>query len=114
MRFLADECIDAAIVGRLRAAGHDVRYVAESDAAADDDAVLRLAVDEARILLTEDKDFGEIVLRSLPATGVILLRIGSGNRDLKWSAAASRLSGSAKNSRPVTLSWSRADFAFAL
>ena len=52
--------------------------------AADDD-VLALAFNERRILLTEDKDFGELVYRlKKPAHGIILIRIAVKNRNLKW------------------------------
>ena len=85
MRFLADECVDASLVENLRAAGHDVRTVQETDPSADDVAVITLAVREDRILLTEDKDFGELCVRHrMPAPGVILLRIGPHLRHHKW------------------------------
>ncbi len=75
MRFLADESCDFAMVRSLRDAGHDVLAVAESARSAPDDAVLRLAAREKRILLTEDKDFGQWVHADQRATGgVIFLR----------------------------------------
>jgi hypothetical protein len=41
-----------------------------------DDELLRIAVSEQRVILTADKDFGELVFRRLiPAVGVILLRL---------------------------------------
>ena len=58
MRFLADESCDFAVVTALRAAGHDVSAVVEISPRAKDVAVLALARSEARVLLTEDKDFG--------------------------------------------------------
>ena len=61
MRFLADESCDFAIVRALRAAGHDVRAVAELSPRADDPEVIRLAASEQRILLTEDRHFGQLV-----------------------------------------------------
>lgn len=75
-RLLADECCDGDLVLLLRQAGHDVRYVAEGDAGRGDDEVLQLAVREDRVLLTEDTDFGELVVRlGKPALGIILLRL---------------------------------------
>jgi predicted nuclease of predicted toxin-antitoxin system len=75
-RLLADECCDGDLVLLLRRAGHDVRYVAEGDAGRSDDEVLRLAFREDRVLLTEDTDFGELVVRlGKPAVGVVLLRL---------------------------------------
>ena len=58
MRFLADESCDFAVVKALRAPGHDVTAVVEISLRAKDPAVLALARSEARVLLTEDKDFG--------------------------------------------------------
>lgn len=58
MRFLADESCDYAVVTALRAANHDVVAVSETNAGAQDALVFAMARDEARVLLTEDKDFG--------------------------------------------------------
>jgi predicted nuclease of predicted toxin-antitoxin system len=44
-----------------------------------------MAREEGRILLTEDKDFGEAVLRHRSCNAVNLLRIGMVGRDLEWS-----------------------------
>ena len=85
MKFLADECCDRDLVGALRNAGYDVLYVLELKPGATDDEVLALAFDQQRILLTEDKDFGELVYRlKKPAHGIILIRIGVKNRSSKW------------------------------
>jgi uncharacterized protein with PIN domain len=75
MRFLADESCDFTVVRALRSAGHDVAAVAEISPRADDEAVARLAVHEDRILITEDKDFGQLVFAErLHTGGVLLLR----------------------------------------
>lgn len=77
MRLLAAECCPAPLVRKLRAAGHDVLYVVESEVleGVTDRAILERAYGDNRIVLTEDKDFGELVYRfQLPARGVILLR----------------------------------------
>jgi len=85
VKFLADECCDAGIVARLRTAGHDVFYVPEQHAGISDDEVLQTSFRESRILLTEDKDFGELVFRlKKPVYGMILIRIGVRERDQKW------------------------------
>jgi predicted nuclease of predicted toxin-antitoxin system len=63
VRLLADECCDPRLVAALRGAGHDVRYVLESDAGASDEHVAALSAEQGRILITEDKDFGELALR---------------------------------------------------
>lgn len=86
MRWLADECVAAPLVGRMRAAGHDVLYMAELMPGATDTDVALRARAEGRLLLTEDKDFGEIVIRrrwSIP--GVVMLRTGSDQTALNWT-----------------------------
>jgi predicted nuclease of predicted toxin-antitoxin system len=57
MRFLADESCDFSVVRALRATGHDVVAVAEVAQRIEDTEVIERAVQEARVLLTEDKDF---------------------------------------------------------
>lgn len=76
MRLLADEGVDAPIVGTLRAEGHEVLYVAELRPGMKDPEVLALAREEGALLLTTDKDFGELVFRQgFLSTGVLLLRL---------------------------------------
>jgi predicted nuclease of predicted toxin-antitoxin system len=76
MRFLADENFPGAAVTALTAVGHDVVWVRASAPGASDADVLAWAGREQRILLTFDKDFGELSGRStLPAScGVVLFR----------------------------------------
>jgi predicted nuclease of predicted toxin-antitoxin system len=81
VRFLADESCDFAVVVALRAAGHDVKAVAEVAPAAADDVVLALARSEGRVLLTEDKDFGQLAHAGGHKTaGVILIRFPASAR----------------------------------
>lgn len=61
MEFLADESCDFSVVRALRGEGHDVRAVAELSPSIEDTEVIQLALQERRILLTEDKDFGQLV-----------------------------------------------------
>ena len=76
MRLLADEGVDVAIVARLRSDGHDVVYVADLAPGVTDEAVLQLANAGERVLLTIDKDFGELVFRQRRvAFGVLLVRL---------------------------------------
>lgn len=83
MNFVADENVDAAIVAQLRDAGHQVWYVAEAASGISDDEVLQQAVDSRAVLLTSDKDFGDLVFRQRKAmAGVLLLRLaGSTSAD---------------------------------
>lgn len=84
MRWLADECVAASLVAFLRADGHDVLYVAEVAAGFSDVDVIALAFREKRLLLTEDKDFGDLVFRrGSAAPGVVLMRIEPENPALK-------------------------------
>ena len=74
-RFLADESCDYSVVRALARAGHEVLAVADLSPRADDESVIGLALREGCILLTEDKDFGQLVHASgLQSVGVILLR----------------------------------------
>jgi predicted nuclease of predicted toxin-antitoxin system len=75
VRFLADESCDFSVVRALRTAGHDVLAVAELASGSDDAMVMDLAFREQRILLTEDKDFGQLVFaHSHQSSGVIFIR----------------------------------------
>ena len=86
MKFLADECCDAGLVVSLRNAGHDVTYVTEQYAGASDNEILLKAFKDERIILTEDKDFGELTYRlRKPSTGIVLIRIDVKDRHLKWA-----------------------------
>jgi predicted nuclease of predicted toxin-antitoxin system len=77
MRFLAHENFPGAAVSALTAEGHDVAWVRTAMPGATDAEVLAWAVRENRILLTFDKDFGELAGRSQlgSACGVVLFRI---------------------------------------
>lgn len=77
MNLLADESVDRHIVERLRQDGHDVLYIAEAEPSIPDATVFELANEKAALLVTEDKDFGEIVFRDnrLSSGGVVLLRL---------------------------------------
>ena len=84
MRWLADECIDVGLVAHLRNSGHDVLYMAELAPATSDADVLARAHDEGRILLTEDKDFGDLVFRrGGHVPGLVLLRVDPAQHALK-------------------------------
>ena len=61
MNLLADEGIDKPVVDLLRSNGFDIIYILETNQGADDEFILTMANDDKRILLTQDKDFGELV-----------------------------------------------------
>ena len=76
MNLLADESVDGPIVARLREEGHHVSYVAEMSPSIADDAVMDHANRRRALLITGDKDFGELVFRLQRVThGVILVRM---------------------------------------
>ena len=60
MKLLADEGVDRPIVERLRESSHQVWYVAEMEPGISDETVLDMANREEAVLLTVDKDFGEL------------------------------------------------------
>ena len=75
MRFLADESCDFSVVRALRSADHDVIAIVEVSPREEDDAVMERAVKDRRILITEDKDFGQLVYAKMKRTGgVIFIR----------------------------------------
>lgn len=85
MKLLIDENLPRSMVERLREAGHDVAYVADDWSGLRDSDVLALARDEDRILITFDRDFGELVFRHRlppPSSIVYLRRRGSSTRSV--------------------------------
>jgi len=76
MRFLADENYPLPSVRRLRVQGHDVAAVILDAPGVSDEQVLKRAVQEGRIILTFDRDFGRLLFRSklLPPIGIIYFR----------------------------------------
>lgn len=82
MKFLLDANIRAVVGKRLQSCGHEVRFLAgtEDHALADRD-VLNLAFQEDCILITNDKDFGQLIFQhQLPHAGVVLFRLSDESR----------------------------------
>ena len=77
MRFLADENFPRPALEELRKAGCDVYSIAESCPGIADEEIIPLCEDQQRVLLTFDKDFGELVFRQglSAASGIVLFRI---------------------------------------
>jgi predicted nuclease of predicted toxin-antitoxin system len=81
-RILADENLHAEIVQWLREAGHSVLWAAEELRGTGDSDLLALAHRERRIILTNDRDFGELVVRrGFASAGVIFLRFRASSGD---------------------------------
>ncbi len=76
MRLLIDENIPQVFADWLRAAGNDLILAGELAAGETDSHWLELAEKNRRIIMTADKDFGELIFRDrLNSNGVILLRL---------------------------------------
>jgi predicted nuclease of predicted toxin-antitoxin system len=76
VNLVADESVDRGIVEALRAHGFSVAYIAEMAPSISDELVLELAKRQSALLLTSDKDFGELVYRQQRThNGVLLLRL---------------------------------------
>ena len=76
MNLVADESLHGAITARLRADGHAVHAIAATDSGVPDTDVLAIAVNRQALLLTQDKDFGELIFRrGLPHAGIVLIRL---------------------------------------
>ena len=106
MRWLADECISARLVKLLRDAGHDVAYAAEMAAGATDSDLIAMARRDNRLLLTDDKDFGELVVRRRWAVpGLVLMRVASEQPQLRWQRLQAALArfGDGFNGRYVVI-----------
>ena len=75
-RLIADESVDFNIVKLLRDNGYSVYAIAESNSSISDEEVLKKAVKDKSLLITEDKDFGELVYRfKMKHFGILLIRL---------------------------------------
>jgi len=77
MKILADENFPKSAVDALRTNGHDVSWITTDSPGLSDLEVLNKAVIEERLLLTFDKDFGELAFRDRRSsqTGIVLFRV---------------------------------------
>jgi predicted nuclease of predicted toxin-antitoxin system len=84
LRFIIDECTGPAVAEWLRSEGHDVFSVFNEALGADDDWIIAKAFAEDRILITNDKDFGDKVFRSgIPHHGIVFLRLENESATVK-------------------------------
>ena len=79
MKFLLDQCTDAQLLTYLKQLGHDASQIRRTyPQSIPDPEILSIARHEKRILITDDRDFGELIFRlQLPHAGVIFLRLGT-------------------------------------
>ncbi len=74
MKVLLDTCVWGKAKAELEASGHDVVWGGDWDRDPGDERILALARKEGRILITLDKDFGELaILRRIPHHGILRL-----------------------------------------
>lgn len=93
MRLLVDESTGKRLATLLADAGHDTVFAGDVMPSATDDDVLARAESEGRILISDDKDFGELIVRlGKPVTGFILLRTASTNPEIRFGVLAKILS----------------------
>jgi predicted nuclease of predicted toxin-antitoxin system len=84
MKFLADENIDKIIVDRLRRDEQVIFYVPEMQPGLSDDDIITWANQEAAVIITADKDFGELIFRQKRiSNGVVLLRLAGVDSERK-------------------------------
>lgn len=90
LRFLADENFPGLAVSELRKRGHDVVWIVTDAPGISDEEVLARARNENRVLLTFDKDFGELVFRAgkSASSGVVLFRISARSPEYVAETAA--------------------------
>lgn len=75
LKFLADESLESRIVLFLRDKGYDILAISEVTPSIKDTEVLKIARNENRVIITNDKDFGDLVFfNHLKHTGIILCR----------------------------------------
>ena len=90
--FVADECCPRELVNAGRKHGLDVLYVAETAPGISDAEVLEMAVNEERVVVTTDKDFGMLVVKKgYAVTGLIFLRLSRLDRKSRAAKAAHQI-----------------------
>jgi len=84
VKFLTDESVDFPIVKSLRDQKYTVDYITELSPGTSDEEVLHLAEQKNAILITADKDFGDLVFRlGKVSSGIILYRLSGLNNKEK-------------------------------
>ncbi|MGO9485212.1 MAG: DUF5615 family PIN-like protein [Rhodomicrobium sp.] len=91
--YIADECFSGRILRRLREAGFDVIRSVDINPSARDREVLALAFSENRVLLTEDTDFWDLIVRfGLQTHGAVRLDLNALSREARAQRALQALS----------------------
>jgi predicted nuclease of predicted toxin-antitoxin system len=116
VRFLADESCDFRVVKALRAAGHDVAAILEECRGAPDQKVLARSRDDQRVLLTEDKDFGQLVMAAGlgKQEGLLLIRCSEEARAELPAAITALVAASAERLQGAVVVWTPTRIRFGL
>lgn len=89
MLLVADESVDFGIIQLLRKKGLSVISIAEENVGINDESVLKIAIKNQCLLITEDKDFGELTYRlNMKHNGILLIRLGELSRIKRIEYAA--------------------------
>ena len=89
LKFLVDVGVSKQVEKWLFQNDYDLKAVRNINPRMNDNEILRLAVSEKRMVITMDKDFGELVYNSdLPHAGVLLLRLEDAKSDEKTNTIA--------------------------
>ncbi len=76
MKFLVDECVGPTVARWLKQNNYDAVSIYDDVIGIDDSLVLKKALSESRILITSDKDFGEMIFKNkMEHCGILLLRL---------------------------------------
>jgi|ERR1700733_1366325 len=79
LKFIVDECVGSLVAKWLTGHGYDVISVIAEMQGAKDITILNRAFAENRIIITSDKDFGDIVFhKKMPHVGIVLMRLQNG------------------------------------
>ena len=75
MRFIVDECVGPTVASWLEDEGHNVVCISHSGRGSEDSVILSRSIEEKRVVITNDRDFGDLVFRDLRShCGIILIR----------------------------------------
>ena len=81
MKIVADESVDFGIIFKLRQKGIEVISITEDSPGIKDEEVLNISLNNRCLLITEDKDFGELTYRlKLEHKGILLIRLSDVSR----------------------------------
>jgi len=102
VKFLADAHVSVEMVAMIRGLGHDCADASAIPPRMPDVDVLRMAADDGRVVVTADKDFGELVfVHQIACLGVVLVRVSLADETDRvarvrsvWATVLSRLPGS--------------------